>query len=118
MFSHHVNCTLLGDIPRATCMDPEFLSNIDGLAKWIQHFDGTRGCHICIVDMPAVKTSEVALWRRLLLGEGDGFAPRSIKYSALLEDGMAALQSTNLDEDSPFKELEVIIYKYVKKIMS
>ena len=43
---------------------------IINLYRWIQHFDGTRGCHICIVDMPPVQTSEVALWRRLLLGEG------------------------------------------------
>ena len=88
-------------------MDPEFLDNLDGLAKWIQHFDGTRGCHICIVDMPAVRTSDVALWRRLLLGEGDGFAPKAIKYSALLEEGLWGLRKEKVDRDSRFKDDEL-----------
>ena len=39
---------------------------------WIQHFDGTRGCNICIIDLPPAQWSGIALWRRLLLGEGDG----------------------------------------------
>ena len=52
--------------------------------RWIQHFDGTKGCHICIVDMPPVQTSEVALWRRLLLGEGELFDFCMIIVSILL----------------------------------
>jgi hypothetical protein len=63
-----------GSIPRALSMDPEFLDQPDALSKWIQHFDGTRGCNICIIDLPPSKASSLSLWRRLLLGEGDGFA--------------------------------------------
>ena len=48
-----------GTIPKAVCLDPELLENEDVLARWIQHFDGTRGCHICIIDLPPVRTSEV-----------------------------------------------------------
>jgi hypothetical protein len=57
----------------------------------------------------------VALWRRLLLGEGDGFAPKTIKYSALIEDGLAALQSQNLDEASPYRDVEVS-FSYICQI--
>lgn len=46
--------------------------NCRGAIAWLQHFDGTKGCHICIIDMPPVHLPGVALWRRLLLGEGDG----------------------------------------------
>jgi hypothetical protein len=44
-----------GSIPRSILMDPEFLTNVDGLAKWIEHFDGTKGCHIVLIDVPPVK---------------------------------------------------------------
>ena len=43
----------------------------------MQHFDGTRGCNICIVDMPPARWTGFALWRRLLLGEGDGQSSNS-----------------------------------------
>lgn len=54
-------------------MEPEFLEQPDALDAWIQHFDGTRGCNICIIDLPPGKASSISLWRRLILGEGDGF---------------------------------------------
>jgi hypothetical protein len=39
----------------------------------VQHMDGMKGvCALCVLDMPPVRLPEVALWRRLLLGEGDG----------------------------------------------
>ena len=76
---------------------------------------------------------KVALWRRLLLGEGDGYGPQvrdayihtslifvskiivfdptnewhqTIKYSALVQDGLAGLHEKNLDSESKFKEEE------------
>lgn len=60
-----------GTMPRAIELDPEFLNNPDAFEVWVQHFDGTRGCNICIVDLPPAQWSGIALWRRLLLGEGD-----------------------------------------------
>jgi hypothetical protein len=60
-----------GTMPRAIELDPEFLKNPNAFDVWVQHFDGTRGCNICIVDLPAAQWSGIALWRRLLLGEGD-----------------------------------------------
>jgi hypothetical protein len=61
-----------GVLPRAIQLEPEFLQRPDAFNIWLQHFDGTRGCNICIIDLPPAKWSGVALWRRLLLGEGDG----------------------------------------------
>jgi hypothetical protein len=59
-----------GTLPRAIQMEPLFLDRPDALRVWLEHFEGTRGCHICIVDMPPAMLPGVALWRRLLLGEG------------------------------------------------
>jgi hypothetical protein len=50
------------------------LNQPDSFDVWIQHFDGTRGCNLCIIDLPPSQWTGVALWRRLLLGEGDGMA--------------------------------------------
>jgi hypothetical protein len=61
-----------GILPRAIQLEPEFLQRPDAFDIWLQHFDGTRGCNICIIDMPPAKWTGLALWRRLLLGEGDG----------------------------------------------
>mmetsp|Transcript_14378 Transcript_14378/g.43145 ORF Transcript_14378/g.43145 Transcript_14378/m.43145 type:complete len:868 (-) Transcript_14378:1042-3645(-) len=68
----------------------------DGFGVWLEHFDAVRGCHICVlgpdhvVDTAATLTEmdlrkkgvtdkratddrpSSGLWRRLLLGEGDG----------------------------------------------
>jgi hypothetical protein len=61
-----------GILPRAIQLEPEFLQRPDAFDIWLQHFDGTRGCNICIIDLPPARWTGVALWRRLLLGEGDG----------------------------------------------
>ncbi len=61
-----------GFIPRAVQLEPNFLDFPDAFRAWLQHFDATRGVHICIIDMPPVQQSGIQLWRRLLLGEGDG----------------------------------------------
>jgi hypothetical protein len=63
-----------GTLPRAVQLEPDFLNRPDSFDVWIQHFDGTRGCNLCIVDLPPSQWTGVALWRRLLLGEGDGMA--------------------------------------------
>lgn len=63
-----------GTLPRAVQLEPDFLNNPEAFEVWIQHFDGTRGCNLCIVDLPPSQWTGVALWRRLLLGEGDGMA--------------------------------------------
>ena len=61
-----------GLIPRAIQLEPNFLEYPDAFRAWLQHFDATRGVPICIIDMPPVQHSGMQLWRRLLLGEGDG----------------------------------------------
>lgn len=68
-----------GMLPKAVQLDPEFLCDSQALDSWVQHFDGTRGCSICIIDMPPAQLSGFALWRRILLGEGDGL-PHTISY--------------------------------------
>lgn len=66
-----------GMLPRAIQLEPEFLQRPDAFDIWLQHFDGTRGCNICIIDMPPARWTGLALWRRLLLGEGDGMSTNS-----------------------------------------
>lgn len=61
-----------GTLPRAVQLEPDFLNRPEAFDVWIQHFDGTRGCNLCIIDLPPAQWTGVALWRRLLLGEGDG----------------------------------------------
>jgi hypothetical protein len=61
-----------GNLPRAIQLEPTFLDQPQAFDVWIQHFDGTRGINICIVDLPPTQWTGIALWRRLLLGEGDG----------------------------------------------
>jgi hypothetical protein len=60
-----------GTLPRAIELDPEFLNSPGAFEVWLQHFDGTRGCNICVIDLPPAQWTGIALWRRLLLGEGD-----------------------------------------------
>jgi len=68
-----------GAIPRAIQLEPDFLLQPDAFHRWLEHFDGMRGCSVCIIDLgPQGKAlGGVSLWRRLLLGEGDGFAAAS-----------------------------------------
>lgn len=95
-----------GTIAKAIRLSPACLKDTNMLAKWLQHFDGIKGCVICVIDMPPVQAPEVALWRRLLLGEGDGFAPGSINYGGSYEfDGLDVSQ-TPRDFESPFVKLE------------
>lgn len=61
-----------GSLPRAIQLEPEFLNRPEAFDVWLQHFDGTRGCQIVLVDLPPANWAGIALWRRLLLGEGDG----------------------------------------------
>jgi hypothetical protein len=70
-----------GSIPRAVHIEPDFLSAPDALDKWLDHFDGCRGSNIVIIDLPPMLASPSALWRRLLLGEGDGVSPSAALYS-------------------------------------
>ena len=51
-----------GIIPRAVHIEPDFLSSPDALERWIEHFDGTRGCNICILDLPPVQATSGTLW--------------------------------------------------------
>eukprot|EP01041_Mallomonas_annulata_P002101 gene2101-4106_t len=92
-----------GIMPRAIHMEPELLDEPDTLEHWLQHFDGTRGCSICIIDMPPSKVPAVALWRRLLLGEGDGLST-SIRYSDTPEKGRGKGQRR--DSQSAYVEVE------------
>lgn len=67
-------------MPRAVQIEPEFLESTHALEHWIEHFDGMRGHNIVIVDTPPVHASSGALWRRILLGEGDGLPPSAAYY--------------------------------------
>jgi hypothetical protein len=69
-----------GVIPKAICIDPQFIDNPDVLEPWMQHLDSLKGLHIVIIDMPIVKLPERALIRRLLFGEYDGLSPSSTIY--------------------------------------
>ena len=69
-----------GTMPRAVQIEPEFLESTHALEHWIEHFDGMRGHNIVIVDTPPVHASSGALWRRILLGEGDGLPPSAAYY--------------------------------------
>lgn len=93
-----------GIIPKAITMEPEFLDHPDALDAWIQHFDGTKGCNICIIDLPPGQASSISLWRRLLLGEGDGFASSSgnlIQYGKKINANPSKL-TVNYDIESKF----------------
>jgi len=88
-----INITGAGTLPKAISLEPDFLEHPAAFHQWLEHFDGTRGCRICIIDMgnsrmkpragqggsstgigKESQTGDIALWRRLLLGEGDGDA--------------------------------------------
>lgn len=96
-----------GYLPTAVPMDPDFLDRPDSLDKWIQHFDKMKECQICIVDLPNFQTTPSALWRRLLLGEGDGLSTNLINYS---QSPTANVSATNIpsDNNSPFKSAEAV----------
>jgi hypothetical protein len=97
-----------GTIAKAIRLDPDCMNDPEMLSKWLQHFDGIKGCVICVIDMPPAQAPEVALWRRLLLGEGDGYAPGTINYGGdeAGGDGLDVSQRPMRDYESPFAKLE------------
>lgn len=101
-----------GILPKAIRLEPEFVDKPDAFAAWLQHFDGTRGCNICIIDMPPAHLPSVALWRRLLLGEGDGRSKNSVVYGRTGEaragDGTGVGEGLSIPRDlqSPFLATE------------
>ena len=94
-----------GTIAKAIRLDPNCLKDTEMLSKWLQHFDGIKGCVICVIDMPPVQAPEIALWRRLLLGEGDGYAPGMINYGPDDSEVLDVSQKPR-DYQSPFAKLE------------
>lgn len=64
----------------------------------MDHFDRMRGCHICLLDMPPLPMTGMRLWRRLLLGEGDGFSSSD-----------PAVSPTTMFKDQ--EELEVFMFQ-------
>eukprot|EP01039_Chlorochromonas_danica_P008734 gene8733-9624_t len=101
-----------GTLPRAIQLEPEFLNRPEAFDIWLQHFDGTRGCNIVIVDLPAAQWAGVALWRRLLLGEGDGNASSLGSFSRRYEfddlrENKRRLEALLASSMTGKKELEV-----------
>lgn len=90
--SEEIEISGAGVLPCAVQLEPEFLDQPDGFDIWLQHFDAMRGCTICIVDLPPVHGGFISLWRRLILGEGDG------KYSSTLYDAVGTGVGTNADD--------------------
>jgi hypothetical protein len=90
-----------GTIPRAIQLEPEFLNKPDAFEIWIQHFDCTKGCNITIIDLPPSQWTGYNLWKRLLLGEGDGTQSSSPLVSSKTTNNIHSL-----DEDSPYAKDE------------
>ncbi len=104
-----------GVIPKAIQLEPTFMDHPDAFKAWLEHFDTTRGCRICIIDMPPVRQTEVALWRRLLLGEGDGFestAPNHKKGQDGTGAGTGTGTSNGTDDGNRNKIASNIADKY------
>jgi hypothetical protein len=78
--STDIETSCIGRIARAIQIDPEDISSADTLELVLQKLEGIRGSNIVIVDLPPVQASSGALWRRILLGEGDGVSPSSTVY--------------------------------------
>lgn len=106
-----------GTLPRAIQIEPEFLSRPDAFDIWLQHFDGLRGCNICIIDMPPPKWTGIALWKRLLLGEGDNTNNNLINNNNISNNNDMKstknkfLHTLTRDLDSKYKDEEDIIIK-------
>lgn len=102
-----------GLLPRSIQLEPEFLQRPDAFDIWMQHFDGTRGCNICIIDLPPAKWTGLALWRRLLLGEGDGTstASTSTDLPVLHRHGHPEQQPQRRDLDSRYATEEAQVAK-------
>lgn len=96
-----------GLLPRAIQIEPDFLDRPDALDIWLQHFDTTKGCNIVIIDLPPIHATSKALWRRLLLGEGDGYNGCSSVYDDNNNINNNSKKTKMLrDLDSPFASAE------------
>jgi hypothetical protein len=98
-----------GVLPRAIQIEPDFLETPDALEIWLQHFDTTKGCNIVIIDLPPIHATSKALWRRLLLGEGDGYNGTSSVYDNNNNNNINNFsKETKIrrDLDSPFASAE------------
>ncbi|CAN0209893.1 unnamed protein product, partial [Hapterophycus canaliculatus] len=47
---HDYESSGAGHLGKSLRLDPYLLEMDDVLEKWMQHFDGTRGTHVCLVD--------------------------------------------------------------------
>lgn len=108
-----------GNMPRAIQIEPDFLEKPDAFDIWLQHFDGLKGCNICIIDLPPTNWSGVTLWRRLLLGEGDNSSSSNYKSSLLSSSSSATNASARSnsnrnrsDSSSRYHEDESTIAQY------
>lgn len=95
-----------GQLPRAVCLEPEFLSRPEALEAWLQHFDQTRGCPLCIVDLPPQRVTGLALWKRLLLGERDGVYSQSLIYESASEALLRCGPAPQRDLSSAYRKEE------------
>lgn len=68
--------TGIGNVVGAYCLDPHVLETDQATVEiWLEHIDKFKGKHIVILDVPMLRGStstNFALVRRLLFGEGDG----------------------------------------------
>mmetsp|Transcript_32702 Transcript_32702/g.55135 ORF Transcript_32702/g.55135 Transcript_32702/m.55135 type:complete len:833 (-) Transcript_32702:84-2582(-) len=100
-----------GILPRAIQLDPDlFLTRPEALDIWIQHFDGTRGCPIVLIDLPAARWTGLALWRRLLLGEGDEASSSSSSAGHATQHHQHQQQQRR-DEESRYAKEEADVVK-------
>ena len=68
--------TGIGNVVGAYCLDPHLLETDQATVEiWLEHIDKFKGKHIVILDVPMLRgaaSTNLALVRRLLFGEGDG----------------------------------------------
>lgn len=109
-----------GSLPIAMHIEPEFLDHPDALERWLEHFDTMKGLPICIIDTPPINETSSALWKRLLLGHGDGLGTESIQYGTYsnrnnnTNNNHSSTNNNNkhffkyqpIDNESPFREVE------------
>uniref|UniRef100_A0A7S2S0T3 Rab-GAP TBC domain-containing protein n=1 Tax=Rhizochromulina marina TaxID=1034831 RepID=A0A7S2S0T3_9STRA len=63
-----------GQVAKSLTVSPELLQAPAALEKWLQHLDSSKGTAVCLMDSPPVDIPVgEGLWRRLILGEADGW---------------------------------------------